>query len=359
MAKHRKSIRRWPKLAAGALVLSAAMGAGSLTAAQANAPVPNPTCISNQCTWDLPNMGDTYEWIPPTNATEVWIEAQSLAMPWSEANHIQARMNSTQMQLFVSFAGASARIGIGSWTFFVANSDAALPYSYDAGMVADFNQLPVISSELAFVKIRAILDQPVAADPQPVDTAAPTPQPTPEPTLAATPPAVEPTPAATAEPTSDPTLIPTPVATQSADPVVVVNVTLPSDGVAKTEPVAPTEHAEPSTPIEVQEEVAVWQTEPSKRDDSATAVVAALDLPGGGGGPAAWAGGGASTNSSEGASPPNTAGMEASSDQTNNTSAILLIAQVAAAALATVGGAVGATNLVRRIRARRVVPRFS
>jgi hypothetical protein len=231
MAKHRKSIRRWPKLAAIAAVLSALTSVTILPAASAVTPAPAPSCTSTECLWLLPDNNDWYEWSVPPNTSEIWLDVQSAAYFGQPGYRVRGRLSMSTNALLINFGGGAARVAIGSWTFFTVNPDPNWPYDVATSALVDVSEMPADGQVNAWVRITQVLavSGPTAAPdagatPTATATATATPTPTAEPSQMPTPTSTAtPTPMATVTPTATPTAEPS-----TTDPLTSNNVTQPT-----------------------------------------------------------------------------------------------------------------------------------
>ena len=238
MPKHRKYIRRWPKLAAASAALAAYLASAFLpiTSATANNLPPAPTCTNTECIWFLPETAGLTDWTAPTNSSEIWIDIQSGAMPWAEPTHLHAQLRDPNHNLLLYFVAGGANVALGSLTFFRVNADPGDPWGYDSNYVTNVSFEPAESAPGAFVRIRQVIDPNVVA-PQPAASATPS---------ASATPAVSSSPIPT--PTPTPTSTPTPTATTDALPAPTSS---PVPVVTPTPEVAPTVNATPSATPEV------------------------------------------------------------------------------------------------------------
>lgn len=251
MSKHRKHIRRWPKLAAASAALAAYIAGAVLpmTSATANNLPPAPTCDQTQCVWLMPDTAGAIDWIAPTNSAEIWIDIQSAAMPWAEPTHLHAQLRDPSHNLLVYFGSGAANVALGSLTFFRVNADPGDPWGYDSNYVSNVSFEPAESGSGAFVRIRQVIDpNAIAPQPTPTPTATPTtaPDPTPTTTMDALPaPTSSPEPVVTPTPEVAPTVNArpsvTPEATPSATVAPEVVVSVQPMPVTTSEPVATTE----------------------------------------------------------------------------------------------------------------------
>lgn len=245
MSKHRKHIRRWPKLAAASAALAAYIAGGvmPMTSANANNLPPAPTCTATECVWIMPDTAGFIDWAAPTNSSEIWIDIQSLATPWATPTHLRAQLRDTSRNLLIYFANGGANVGIGSYTFYRVNADPGDPWGYDSSLLANVTFEPAESAPSAFVRIRQVI-APSADAPEPTFSPTPALDPTPTPTVDALP-------APTSSP--EPVVTPTPEVAPSVMPEATPSATVAPEVVVSVQP-TPVATAEPVQAVEPREE---------------------------------------------------------------------------------------------------------
>ena len=363
MAKHKKHIRRWPRVAVFSTIAAAVIGSLLAPPASALQPNPAPDCSFTECTWTFYQTADHYEWSPPPGTLEVWIEAQSVYQPWAETTHIRAQLNNVSTTLSSSFVMDWAGIAIGSWTFFLASADPTMPVSYEASMVSNLSILPPEPAPLAFVRITQVFDPAVGpnlAPAMPVAMPVATPEPTPMPTTA--PPTTDTTPVAA--PTSTPEPAPAPVATSAPtatpEAIPTAEPTVAAPAVVMSEP--PTESPTPYPKATDQAVVIEEPTSPEPPEVAPEAQTAMItNNEPADASPVTRAAQGASGHSITKApnqEPPNQKLANAQPDQREQQDApsvVPAVLQVGASVFAATGGAVGLVQLRKRFRMRRTL----
>ena len=99
MQKHRKHIRRWPKLASLVAAGASLLGFMIVVPARAVPADPTPSCNGAICTWSFEVSDEPYQWRAPDDAAQVWLDVQGASGPGGEPLHWKGELLNPQWQL--------------------------------------------------------------------------------------------------------------------------------------------------------------------------------------------------------------------------------------------------------------------
>ncbi len=99
MQKHRKHIRRWPKLASLVAAGASLLGFMIVVPARAVPADPTPSCNGAICTWSFEVSDEPYQWRAPDDAAQVWLDVQGASGPGGEPQHWKGELLNPQWPL--------------------------------------------------------------------------------------------------------------------------------------------------------------------------------------------------------------------------------------------------------------------
>ena len=164
MQKHRKHVRRWPKLAAAAAALGASLAMFLVPTAQAATPAPDPMCDTHGCTWLMAapgNATDTFEWSrasgPAANRpSQIWLTVQNAPTAQQDAWRYRMRWLGPESQLTLSFDNGTATASTATAVIASASTDPNNALSYDGNTTSDMqisSPGPVTGAEIRIEQV--------------------------------------------------------------------------------------------------------------------------------------------------------------------------------------------------------------
>ena len=161
MQKHRKHVKRWPKLSA--LAAAGASLVGWLIAAPASAfePTPEPVCSANHCTWTFDVTADAYLWQAPPGTAEVWIDVQGANNGTQDPLRWKGQLGSTDLVLQIEHL-ANGLISMRGYMNGLGEFVYAAPSGWNQSWVdpnafARVDQLPAVADPDGFATITAVM----------------------------------------------------------------------------------------------------------------------------------------------------------------------------------------------------------
>ena len=161
MQKHRKHVKRWPKLAA--LAAAGASLVGWMIAAPASAyePSPEPVCGVNHCTWQFDVAADAYLWQAPPGTAEVWIDVQGANNGTQDPLRWKGQLGSTDLVLQIEHL-TNGLISMRGYMNFLGEFVYAAPSGWNQSWVdpsafGRLDHLPAVADPDGFATITAVM----------------------------------------------------------------------------------------------------------------------------------------------------------------------------------------------------------